>query len=363
MKRVDVDLGERSYSIDIGFGIVKRLGDFLARHSLNHEVFIITDDTVNSLYGDKISNILISASVAHKIISVPVGESSKSINVLDDLYTQLVKANATRESTIVAFGGGVVGDLAGFLASSYMRGVKYVQIPTTLLSQVDSSVGGKVGINHKLGKNLVGAFYQPQFVLIDPLLLSTLPLQQLRAGMAEVIKYSFIWDQDFFSHLNTNVENLLSLKKQDVLEFVIKKCCEIKAEVVAQDERESGMRAILNFGHTIGHALEACTDYKKFLHGEAVLIGMKGAIYLSQLENKIDQSTVEKSFELIDKLIPPAVPKSLTVDDVLEAMLRDKKRSSKGQQWVLLNEIGRVELTRNVNQNNVRKAIEFVLQG
>jgi 3-dehydroquinate synthase len=363
MKRVDVKLGERSYAIDIEFGIIDKLGEYLLKHSLNHKVYIITDENVNALYGNRLLGILKKASIDHKMMIVPAGESSKSISVLNKLYTQIIKENATRQSTIVAFGGGVVGDLAGFLAASFMRGVNYVQVPTTLLSQVDSSVGGKVGINHQLGKNLIGAFYQPKFVLIDPALLNTLPQRELRAGMAEVIKYSYIWDSGFFNSLNENMDKLLSLENGELLESVIKKCCEIKANVVAQDEKESGIRAILNFGHTIGHALEAATQYAKLLHGEAVSLGMRGAVYLSLIENRIDQSAADQSFELIDKLAPPKVPGNITLEKIKNAMLQDKKRTDKGQLWVLLNKIGQVELTRDVNQNKINKAIEFVLQG
>ena len=363
MKTLKVELGDRSYSIFIEFGLLENLGEYLQQYSLRQQVFVITDDTVNLIYGKKCAALLDKANIDYKIFSVPPGESSKSITVLNELYTKLLNAKATRQTTIVAFGGGVVGDLAGFLAASFMRGVNYVQIPTTLLSQVDSSVGGKVGINHQLGKNLIGAFYQPQFVLIDPLLLNTLPQRELLAGMAEVIKYSYIWDSEFFNILNNNMNNLLSLKDTELLESVIQKCCEIKAHVVTQDERESGVRAILNFGHTIGHALEASTLYEKLLHGEAVSLGMKGAVYLSFLENRINQSTVDNCFELIDKLNPPQLPGNMTVDDIIQAMLQDKKRSDKGQLWVLLNKIGEVELTRQVDPINVTKAINFVLLG
>ena len=361
MRTVNVDLGERSYSIHIGLSNLDQIGTYLEKFSLTKQVFVITDNTVNSFYNERIRSLLTNSNIQHEIISVPPGEPSKSLQTMDEIFTQLINFRATRQATIVALGGGVVGDLAGFVAASYMRGVKYVQVPTTLLSQVDSSVGGKTGVNHRLGKNLIGAFYQPEFVLMDPAVLSTLPEQQIKAGLAEVIKYSYIWDDQFFDLLNDRIFDLITLNDNDLLENILEKCCQIKAEVVAKDEKESGLRAILNFGHTIGHALEAITGYNALLHGEAVLLGMKGAIHLSLLEGKITQLIATKSLELIEKLDPPKLA-DLSIQDVLNAMQRDKKRSDKGQLWVLLNKIGQVELTRDVKPENVNKAIEFVLK-
>ena len=356
-----VDLQDKSYSIHIKANALHTLGEILRENNLMTELFVITDENVQALYGKKVLAILRKAGLKPAMFSVPAGESSKSLQMADYLYSKLIENRATRKSTILALGGGVVGDLAGFVAATFMRGVKFVQIPTTLLSQVDSSVGGKVGVNHRLGKNLIGAFYQPAFVLIDPDVLQTLPHRERQAGMAEVIKYSFIRDAEFFEVLNNNIPALLNLVDAEMIESVLATCCSIKADVVEKDERETGLRAILNFGHTIGHALEALTSFGIFLHGEAILHGMRGAVHLSLLENRATQDAAERSLGLIDKLNPPPIPKFISVEEVLHAMTNDKKRTTEGQLWVLLREIGNAELVRHVNEENVRKAIQFVL--
>ncbi|NIA31596.1 MAG: 3-dehydroquinate synthase [Actinobacteria bacterium] len=356
-----VDLQDKSYPIYIKAGALQSLAEILYENNLTTELFVITDENVQALYGEKVLTILRKAGLKPTMFSVPAGENSKSLQMADFLYSKLIENRATRKSTILALGGGVVGDLAGFVAATFMRGVKFVQIPTTLLSQVDSSVGGKVGVNHRLGKNLIGAFYQPVFVLIDPDVLQTLPQKERRAGMAEVIKYSFIRDVAFYETLNANLATLLDLGDAKLTESVLARCCSIKANVVEKDEREGGLRAILNFGHTIGHALEALTAYGTFLHGEAILHGMRGAVHLSLLENKTTRNEKTRALSLIDKLDPPSIPKSISIEGVLDAMTNDKKRTTEGQLWVLLREIGKVELARQVNDRNVREAIRFVL--
>ncbi len=359
--KVDIDLQERSYSICIEGGSLQTLGNLLREYRLVSELFVITDENVKALYGATVLKNLRKAGLKPTMFTVPAGESSKSLEMADFLYSKLIENRATRKSTILALGGGVVGDLAGFVAATFMRGVKFVQIPTTILSQVDSSVGGKVGVNHRLGKNLIGAFYQPVFVLVDPDVLQTLPYRERRAGMAEVIKYSFIYDAAFFEILDDNLSALLNLVDAEMIASVLSTCCSIKADVVEKDEREGGLRAVLNFGHTIGHALEAATDYGTFLHGEAILHGMRGAVYLSVLEKKITQDVAIRALGLIDKLDPPSIPNTLSVGDILSAMQKDKKRSAEGQLWVLLHDIGDVELTRQVNEENVRESIRYVL--
>ncbi len=359
--KVDIDLQDRSYPIYIQTQALQTLGDILKENNFVSELFIIADENVQALYGEKVLTILKQVGPKPTIYSVPAGESSKSLEMADLLYSKLIENNASRNSTILALGGGVVGDLAGFVAATFMRGVKFVQIPTTLLSQVDSSVGGKVGVNHRLGKNMIGAFYQPAFVLIDPDVLHTLPQRERRAGMAEVIKYSFIRDAGFFEVLNNNLSPLLNLVNAEMITSVLATCCSIKADVVEKDEREGGLRAILNFGHTIGHALEAATDYRTFLHGEAVLHGMRGAVHLSLLENTTTQDEAARALSLIDKLNPPEIPSTLSVNDILIAMRKDKKRSIDGQLWVLLQKIGDVKLTRQVNDKNVTEAIRYAL--
>ncbi|MBN2412147.1 3-dehydroquinate synthase [candidate division KSB1 bacterium] len=359
MKSIDVGLGDFSYTIYIGEGLLDNLTSYLERYLSTNDLFIITDENVYGLYNPWIREKL--PDLAQKTFQVPAGEQSKSLDTANYLYTKLLEMNATRHSAIIAFGGGVVGDLAGFIASTFMRGIKFVQVPTTILSQVDSSVGGKVGINHALGKNLIGSFYQPEFVLIDPLVLRTLPTREIYAGLAEVLKYSFIKDSSFFDLLDNNLAEIIGLKNIPLLEQVLTACCSIKARIVEQDEKESGIRATLNFGHTIGHGLEAATHYDTFLHGEAVLHGMRGAIHLSTLENLLPMSKAQQMLSIIDRLNPAPVPQNISVEQIINAMQRDKKRSREGQLWVLLKDIGQAMLTRNVSKKNIQDAVRFVL--
>jgi 3-dehydroquinate synthase len=361
MKTVSVDLGERSYPIYIGSGLLQNLGDYLKEHALLSEIYLVTDDNVAPLYASHVLDALKNLGIEAPVFKVTAGEASKSLRVADRLYSELISHQATRGATIIALGGGVIGDLAGFVAATFMRGVKLVQIPTTILAQVDSSVGGKVGINHRLGKNLIGAFHQPVFVLIAADVLLTLPKREIYAGLAEVIKYGFIQDVHLFETLQSHLEELADLKDGHLTESVLETCCRIKAEVVRQDERESGLRAILNFGHTIGHALEAITGYETFLHGEAILHGMRGAIRLSQIAGHLSKNKAASALALIHRCLPPAIPEFVDADSLLKAMKHDKKRSSSGQLWVLLDDIGQAVLTREVSAQQITQAVEFVL--
>lgn len=360
MTTLQVDLGEKSYPIYIKSGLLAELPALLKRNGLTDSCCIITDDTVNRLYGEQVRESLQRADFRTTVYSVPPGESSKSSAQADYLYTRLLQDRADRNSIIIALGGGVVGDLAGFIAATFMRGVRFVQVPTTLLSQVDSSVGGKVGINHPLGKNIIGAFHQPQLVVVDPQTLHSLPLREIRAGSAEVIKYGFIRDRQFYELVAERLADLFTLRDSSLVETVIFKSCAIKAEVVSKDEREAGVRAILNFGHTIGHAIEAETGYRHFLHGEAVIHGMKAALYLSHLEGHFSEKALKGMIQLFDIFQPPPLPETLTADGLLSSMQKDKKRSSKGQQWVLLKNIGEAFLTRDVPDEHVQRALEFL---
>jgi 3-dehydroquinate synthase len=243
-----------------------------------------------------------------------------------------------------------------------MRGIRFVQVPTTILAQVDSSVGGKVGINHPLGKNLIGAFYQPQFVLIDPSTLTTLPDRQIRAGSAEIIKYGFIYDREFYDLIATNLDALFSLQDASLLERALCRSCEIKAEVVSQDEKEAGVRAILNFGHTIGHAIEAATTYTSFLHGEAIVHGIKAALFLSHRIGSFSLQQVDDYVGVLTRFQVTALPDDLKYDSLMTALQKDKKRSSKGQLWVLLKDIGSAILTRQIQDEWVREAIDYMMQ-
>jgi len=274
METVPVRLQQSSYPIHIGSQILSRLGELLSPFPLSRKAFLFTDPTVNDLFGREAQQALRQAGFSPFLFLVPPGERNKSLAWVRRAYDFLIQEGADRKSPVVALGGGVIGDLAGFVAATFMRGVPLVQVPTSLLAQIDSSVGGKVAVNHPGGKNLIGAFYQPLLVMIDVTLVETLPERDFRAALAEVIKYGLIYDSSFFSYLEQNLDRLLELDRE-VLSFVVKRCCEIKAAVVGRDEREEGIRAILNYGHTVGHALEAATNFRIYRHGEAVAIGME----------------------------------------------------------------------------------------
>ncbi len=301
-ERITVELGDRSYPIVIGSGL---LGAFdLNEYIRGDHCLVVTNETVGPLYKDKLDISLAGTDgPAIQGISLKDGEAYKTLETASKVLDALVDGHATRDTTVIALGGGVVGDIAGFAAACYMRGVGFIQVPTTLLAQVDSSVGGKTGVNHAKGKNLIGAFYQPRIVLIDTDTLQTLPDRELKAGLAEVIKYGAIADVEFLSWLEDNIEALLN-KDADALVHAIKRSCELKAQVVAEDEREAGRRAILNFGHTFGHAIEHCLGYGEWLHGEAVAAGMVMAAELSRLP--VDQ--VARLTSLITRAGLPTAP-------------------------------------------------------
>jgi 3-dehydroquinate synthase len=333
---LNVELGERSYPILIGSGL---LGDFdLAAHMRGSDCLVVSNETVAPLYLEKLRGSLRECSIAS--IELPDGEAYKTVATMQSILDELVASGANRDTTVVALGGGVVGDIAGFAAACYMRGVDFVQVPTTLLAQVDSSVGGKTGVNHAQGKNLIGAFHQPRIVLIDTDTLSTLPDRELRAGLAEVIKYGAICDAQFFDWLEANLSGLLQ-RDAAALAHAIRRSCELKAEVVAEDERESGRRAILNFGHTFGHAIEHCMGYGEWLHGEAVAAGMIMAARLSG----IDAAEVERLCALVAAAGLPTAPPRINPADWMAAMGMDKKVQGKRLRFVLLDAIGSSRVT------------------
>jgi len=329
---ITVELGERSYPIVIGSGLLG--GDFkLADYVHGGDCLVVSNETVAPLYLDKLQASLAGKDVAS--IGLADGEAFKTIATMQEILDELVARRANRDTTVIALGGGVVGDIAGFAAACYMRGVDFIQVPTTLLAQVDSSVGGKTGVNHAQGKNLIGAFYQPRIVLIDTDTLATLDARELRAGIAEVIKYGAICDPEFFAWLEGNMQALLD-KDPDALAHAIRRSCELKAEVVAEDEREAGRRAILNFGHTFGHAIEHCQGYGEWLHGEAVAAGMIMAAKLS----RIDAEDIERLRALVEAAGLPVEPPAISGDDWLAAMGMDKKVQQKRLRFVLLRTLG-----------------------
>ena len=356
MKRLTVDLNTTSYPILIENGLQSQLCHLLDQFS---DVVVITDETVYRLYGALLQQQFACRDKKQMILRVPDGEKSKSLPMAQHLYTEFIRRGVKRSATVVAFGGGVVGDLAGFIAATYLRGIGFVQVPTTLLAQVDSSVGGKVGINHELGKNLIGAFYQPQLVLIDPLFLNSLEKRQVIAGMAEVIKYGFIADATLFDQLSAYMQALLMLKDPGLLEEIIYRCCEIKAAVVAKDEKESGIRAHLNFGHTIGHALEKVTDYGAFLHGEAIVHGMRAALVLSR-QYGLSVAETNRALQLLSALDVPALPEDISPHHLFDATATDKKRTSEGQRWILIDRIGHALQRTGVEKETVLSAIRHL---
>jgi 3-dehydroquinate synthase len=342
MKTINVALDDRSYPIVIGRGLLD--GGFdLAAYVRGNDCLVVSNDTVAPLYFDKLLPDLVGCEIAH--INLPDGESFKTVATMQKILDQLVASGANRDTTVIALGGGVVGDIAGFAAACYMRGVAFIQVPTTLLAQVDSSVGGKTGVNHEKGKNLVGAFHQPRVVLIDTNTLNTLPERELKAGLAEVIKYGAICDRDFFAWLESNMGSLLE-KDPEALAYAIQRSCELKAEVVAEDERESGRRAILNFGHTFGHAIEHCLGYGKWLHGEAVAAGMVMAAELSG----IAAADLLRLSELITAAGLPTEAPAIASERWLDAMGMDKKVQQKQLRFVLLRSLGEAFVTADYDQ-------------
>ncbi|MDP9064456.1 MAG: 3-dehydroquinate synthase [Pseudomonadota bacterium] len=336
MQILTVDLGSTSYPIMIGPGLLRR-SDLLTERLAGRDVLIVTDTTVGALYLDEVRLTLRACRVSHCVL--PDGERHKTLQAFSCVIDALIDAKLNRDATVLALGGGVVGDIAGFAAACYQRGVSYVQLPTTLLAQVDSSVGGKTGVNHPAGKNLIGAFHQPLAVIADIDTLATLPDRELGAGLAEIIKYGCIRDASLFDWLENNVDALLA-RDAAALASVIARCCAIKAAVAGQDEREGGVRAILNFGHTFGHALEAATGYDRYLHGEAVALGMIMAADLSCRLGFIAASVLERLRRLLERARLPTVPPRIGAARALELMSMDKKVLSGTLRLVLLAELG-----------------------
>src|SRR5438128_3551985 len=355
---IKVPLGVRSYTISIGSHLRSRLAHECKRLYLGQRCAVISDRNVATHYGEAAAQSLQGSGFEPILITVPAGETAKILKVVSSCYDQLAAHRLERKSFVVALGGGVVGDLAGFVAATFLRGIDLVQVPTTLLSQVDSSVGGKVGVNLKAGKNLVGAFFQPRFVLCDLHTLETLPAREYRAGLAEVIKYGIIHDVELFKRLEQVMPKLL-LRDPDTLSSVVARCCQIKAGVVGQDETESGLRAILNFGHTIGHALEAVSGYGKYLHGEAIAIGQVLAAKLSAELLGLPQRDVERIAVLFEKAGLPTHIKLNPAqrEKVLEAMQHDKKVSEGIVKFVLVNKIGQVSFGQAVPLDLVEKVL------
>ena len=357
MESLRVELGSRGYDILIGKGLLPSLGQRLKPVCAGARVAVLSNHTVWGLYGARVRESLTDAGLEPAEVVIPDGEEHKGLLWMEIIFGEFLKHGLDRTCTIVALGGGVVGDMAGFAAASFMRGIRFVQVPTTLLAQVDSSVGGKTGVNHPLGKNMIGAFWQPSLVLADLATLKTLPEREFLAGISEVIKYGVIWDREFFEFLIDRKDDIMALEPE-ALTHLVKRSCQIKAEVVSLDEREGGLRAVLNFGHTIAHALETATGYSRLLHGEAVAIGMVHAARLAARVGQMPEAD-SKRVEDIVKLygLPHELPRDVEPSALMEAMARDKKSESGEVRFVLPERIGKVEFGIAVERGQLESVL------
>ena len=355
MQTLQVALGNRSYPIHIGRGLISQ-ADSILTYLKRKSVAIVTNTTVAPLYLAKLSQALKNAGVNVIEIILPDGEAYKNSETLNLIYDALLKNRCERNTTLIALGGGVIGDLTGYAAATYLRGVPFIQVPTTLLSQVDSSVGGKTGINHPLGKNMIGAFYQPQLVLADIDTLQTLPKREVSAGVAEIIKYGLIRDADFFDWLETNIHGLMGLD-ETIVSYAIYRSCQNKAEVVAADEHETGERALLNLGHTFGHAIENAMGYGVWLHGEAVAAGTMLAADLSQRMGWLSASEVKRMHALLSASGLPLRAPNLGVDKYLDLMANDKKVENGKIRLVLQQGIGKAIITSDYDAEKLKATL------
>ena len=354
--QLEVDLDDRSYPIYIGTGLIG-LADLIGRHIHGRSALIVTNITVAPLYLEAVQQALDSRQIRHDEIILDDGEQYKTMASVETVIDLLLTKRHDRRTTVIALGGGVIGDIAGFAASIYQRGVNFIQIPTTLLAQVDSSVGGKTGVNHPLGKNMIGAFYQPQCVIADIDSFNTLPARELSAGLAEVIKYGLINDAEFFAWMETNIDGLSNLD-QELLAQAVLVSCQNKARVVELDERETGVRAILNLGHTFGHAIETVMGYGNWLHGEAVAAGMVMAIDLSIREGWIDEDVRQRSVALLTQAgLPVKPPAEITVAQYLDAMAIDKKNVDGRIKLILLHALGEAFITDEYNHDKLLQTL------
>jgi 3-dehydroquinate synthase len=357
MHTVTVTLGERSYPIHIGVGAIEVLGDELARLHAKGSVAIATDSNVAPLYAKRIEDIVRRAGLSAHTCVMEAGETRKRIDQVERFCGEFLTAGLDRSSVVIALGGGVVGDVAGFAAASFMRGVRYIQVPTTIVAQVDSSVGGKTGVNHALAKNIIGAFHQPSAVIADLSFLRTLPPRELRAGLAEVIKHGMIADADLFAYMEKNAPAILA-NDLSALEYPVRRSCEIKAAIVSADEHEHGARANLNYGHTFGHGIEAASGFKLFLHGEAIALGMHAAASLARNLAMVNQRFVDRQRQCIESYGLPVSWRDIPIDETLEAMKRDKKVRAGTTKFVLVDEIGHAVHRTDVTFEQARAALE-----
>lgn len=357
---IRVDLGQQSYDIAIAAGMLDQLGALMSSLNVGQKVLLVSNPEIFQYYGERTVAALEKAGFNVASCTLPAGEEYKTLKTLQTIYDTALEHRLERSSAMVALGGGVVGDMTGFAAATWLRGLNVVQVPTSLLAMVDASIGGKTGVNHPHGKNLIGAFHQPRLVLIDPSVLKTLPEREFRAGMAEVIKYGVIWDAELFERLEQS-ESLdkMSAIEAELLQEILKRSCQSKAEVVGQDEKESGLRAILNYGHTIGHAVESLTGYTEVIHGEAVAIGMVAGSRIAVELGWWDVESDQRQLKLIQKAgLPTHLPVGLKIDEVLTSLQTDKKVKAGKVRFILPTQIGEVQITDQVPAEVIRKVLQ-----
>lgn len=356
MKTLTVDLGERSYPIYIGAGLLAD-DNLFTQHIHGSSAVLVTSDNIPQVYVDTVKAHL--KPYKYSVVVLPDGEKHKTLDTLNQIYTALLEENLDRKTTLIALGGGVIGDVVGYAAASYQRGVNFIQVPTTLLAQVDSSVGGKTAVNHPLGKNMIGAFHQPQAVIADIDVFKTLPSTEISAGLAEVIKYGALGNESFMAWQEQNIEKLIALD-QDALIYAVAQSCEDKARIVAMDEKESGARALLNLGHTFGHAIETFCGYGKWLHGQAVGAGMVMASKLSVLNGWLSETDHQRFVQLITKAkLPIAPPPEMSPDDFMSNMMRDKKVLNGVMRLVLLKGLGDAVVTDEYDVDALKECLHF----
>ena len=363
MSRITVSLPQNSYEIAIAPDSLSQLGEKMKQLKLGKKVLVVSNPEIFGHYGDICLKSLQDAGFETYKHLIPAGEVHKHLQSIEQLYDTALNHHLERSSTLVALGGGVIGDMTGFAAATWLRGINFVQVPTSLLAMVDASVGGKTGVNHPQGKNLIGAFYQPKLVLIDPNVLETLPEREFRAGMSEVIKYGVIWDAELFSLLE-QANDISSFANMDsnLLSTILESSCQAKADVVSKDEKETGLRAILNYGHTIGHAIESLTNYQEFVHGEAVALGMIAAGEIAIQMGLWKDAAGNRQNKLIVKAgLPTKVASQIKVKDVLETIKNDKKVKSGKVRFILPTKIGHVKITDKVSADVVKEAVSQLL--
>jgi 3-dehydroquinate synthase len=360
-RQIDVALGERSYPIYIGTGMTALFAPTCQQHGISKRIVIITDTHVAAHYLKPFEHHLRHFQFEVSSIVVPAGERQKSLQRANAIFTEMLKTGIGRKSSLLALGGGVIGDLAGFVAATYHRGLTFIQVPTTLLSQVDSSVGGKVAVNHPLGKNMIGAFYQPKFVWTDMECLRTLPQREIICGLGEIVKYGVIFDAEFFAYLETNLDRILNLDPEAVT-HVQARCCELKAQIVSKDERETGIRMVLNYGHTVGHALEAAGNFKVFKHGEAVLLGMMAESFVAREMGIIGPEAHDRIASLVQRIPLPFNKSSLKIPHILSMMSHDKKAIGGKKRFVLPTRIGEVQVIDTVEQSLIKSSLNYIFK-